>query len=151
MNMNRPLKFRVWDNKKKIWLDKTDFCIYNGDAQEVEIGGTEYLYNGASYNPLKFVENDLGGLYCNRNLIIQQYTGLTDSKDKEICEGDILIIDYDTFGNVIGQVLYEVDQGAYIFQWKRNGPNQNYINLNCDVAFQSVIVGNIFENPELLK
>lgn len=149
--MNRPLKFRVWDNKKKIWLDKTDFCIYNGDAQEVEIGGTEYLYNGASYNPLKFVENDLGGLYCNRNLIIQQYTGLTDSKDKEICEGDILIIDYDTFGNVIGQVLYEVDQGAYIFQWKRNGPNQNYINLNCDVAFQSVIVGNIFENPELLK
>ena len=38
-----------------------------------------------------------------------------------------------------------------IFQYKRNGPNQNYINLNCDVAFESVIVGNIFENPELLK
>lgn len=81
----------------------------------------------------------------------QQFTGLTDANDNPICEGDILKIDYNTFGDVIGQVLYETDQGAYILQWKRTGPNQNYINLNCDVAFESVIVGNIFENPELLK
>ncbi len=52
---------------------------------------------------------------------------------------------------VIGQVLYEADHGGYIFQYKRNGPNQNYMNLNCDVAFESVIVGNIFETPYLLK
>jgi uncharacterized phage protein (TIGR01671 family) len=149
--MNRPIKFRVWDNKNKIWLDKTDFCIYNGDAQEVEIGGTEYLSNGVSCNPLKFVGDDTGGLYYNSNLIIQQYTGLNDSNDDPIYEGDILKIHYDVGGDVIGQVLYEADHGGYIFQWKRKGRNQDYNNLNCDVAFESVIVGNIFEHSELLK
>ncbi len=149
--MNNRFKFRVWDNKNKIWLDKTDFCIYNGDAQEVEIGGTEYLSNGASYNPLKFVENDIGGLYYNSNLIIQQYTGLNDSNDDPIYEGDILKNHYDVGNNIIGQVLYESDHGGYIFQWKRKGRGQDYKNLNCDVAFESVIVGNIFENSELLN
>jgi hypothetical protein len=52
---------------------------------------------------------------------------------------------------VIGQVLYEADEGGYIFQWKRKGRNQDYNNLNCDLAFESVIVGNIFEHSELLK
>lgn len=122
--MNRPLKFKVWNKKSNEWC------------------GTIGLNETISHNELEYDTDDL---------VFVQYTGLTDSKDKEICEGDILIIDYDTFGNVIGQVLYETDQGAYIFQYKRNGPNQNYINLNCDVAFESVIVGNIFETPYLLK
>ena len=87
---------------------------------------------------------------------IQWYTGLTDSNDNPIYEGDIIRI-YRNFvrrnqdETIIGQVLYEADEGGYIFQWERKGPHQNYRNLNCDVAFGSVIVGNIFENPELLK
>ena len=122
--MNRPLKFKVWNKKSNEWC------------------GTIGLNETISHNELEYDTDDL---------VFVQYTGLTDSKDKEICDGDILKIDYDTFGNVIGQVLYETDQGAYIFQYKRNGPNQNYINLNCDVAFESVIVGNIFEHKHLLE
>jgi len=122
--MNRPLKFKVWNKKSNEWC------------------GTIGLNETISHNELEYDTDDL---------VFVQYTGLTDSKDKEICDGDILKIDYDTFGNVIGQVIYEADHGAYIVQWKRNGPNQNYINLNCDVAFESVIVGNIFEHSELLK
>lgn len=122
--MNRPLKFKVWNKKSNEWC------------------GTIGLNETISHNELEYDTDDL---------VFVQYTGLTDSKDKEICDGDILKIDYDTFGNVIGQVLYEADHGGYIFQYKRNGPNQNYMNLNCDVAFESVIVGNIFETPYLLK
>ena len=131
--MNNQRKFRVWDKMR------LQFIYPENDNQQHFI----IDLNGRFYN----LQNGSGG----DEYVVQEYTGLTDSKDKEICEGDILIIDYDTFGNVIGQVLYEVDQGAYIFQYKRNGPNQNYINLNCDVAFESVIVGNIFETPYLLK
>jgi uncharacterized phage protein (TIGR01671 family) len=122
--MNRPLKFKVWNTKSNEWC------------------GTIGLNETISHNELEYDTDDL---------VFVQYTGLTDSKNKEICEGDILKIDYDTFGNVIGQVVYETDQGAYIFQYKRNGPNQHHTNLNCDVAFESVIVGNIFEHIELLK
>ena len=131
--MNRPLKFRVWDKlaQRMIYPDK----------------GYQQHYIIDLYGRFHNLQNGSGG----DDYVVLEYTGLTDSKDKEICEGDILKIDYDTFGNVIGQVLYEVDQGAYIFQWKRNGPNQHHTNLNCDVAFESVIVGNIFEHKHLLE
>ena len=131
--MNRPIKFKVWDKMRLQFIYPE-----NNNQQHFIID-----LNGQFHN----LQNGSGG----NDYVVLEYTGLTDSKDKEICDGDILKIDYDTFGNVIGQVLYEADHGGYIFQYKRNGPNQNYINLNCDVAFESVIVGNIFENPELLK
>ena len=127
--MNRQRKFKVWDKlaQRMIYPDK-------GYQQHYIID-----LNGRFHN----LQNGSGG----DDYVVIEYTGLTDSKDKEICEGDILI--YNNYS--IGQVIYEADHGGFIYQWKQNGPNQNYINLNCDVAFESVIVGNIFENPELLK
>jgi uncharacterized phage protein (TIGR01671 family) len=122
--MNRPLKFKVWDKKSKEWC------------------GTIGLNESISQNELEYDTDDL---------VFVQYTGLTDSNDKEIYEGDILKIHYDVGGDVIGQVLYEADHGGYIFQWEQKGRNQDYNNLNCDLAFESVIVGNIFEHSELLK
>jgi len=82
---------------------------------------------------------------------LMQYTGLKDSKGNEIYEGDILNNPYDVSNNIIGQVLYESDHGGYIFQYKRRGQDYKITNLNCDVAFHSAIVGNIFEHSELLK
>ena len=131
--MNRPIKFKVWDKMRLQFIYPED-----NNQQHFIID-----LNGQFHN----LQNGSGG----NDYVVLEYTGLTDSKDKEICDGDILKIDYDTFGNVIGQVVYEADHGGYIFQYKRNGPNQNYMNLNCDVAFESVIVGNIFETPYLLK
>ena len=127
--MNNRLKFRIWDKLTESFI----YC--EDDNQQHFI----LDLNGNFHN----LQNGSGG----DEYVVQQYTGLTDSKDKEICEGDIQI--YNNYS--IGQVIYEADHGGFIYQWKQNGSNQNYINLNCDVAFESVIVGNIFENPELLK
>jgi uncharacterized phage protein (TIGR01671 family) len=124
--MNRPIKFRVWDFFHKQWI--------TGAAIEL---------NGCIINT-SFAEPET-------NCVALQYTGLTDSNDDPIYEGDILKIHYDVGGDVIGQVLYEADHGGYIFQWEQKGRNQDYNNLNCDLAFESVIVGNIFEHSELLK
>ena len=132
-SMNNRFKFRVWDK-----LAKRMIYPHNDNQQHFIID-----LNGRFHN----LQNGSGG----DDYVIQQYTGLTDKNDNPIYEGDILKIHYDVGGDVIGQVLYEADHGGYIFQWKRKGPNQHHINLNCDVAFESVIVGNILENPELLK
>jgi uncharacterized phage protein (TIGR01671 family) len=125
----------VWDVKNKKVLPESYFAILGNGKLIVTLSGY--------YNDFTNTNQD--------DYVIQQYTGLTDSNDNPIYEGDILKISYGTMGDVIGQVLYEADEGGYIFQWERKGPNQHHINLNCDVAFESVIVGNILENPELLK
>jgi hypothetical protein len=127
--MTNRFKFRVWDKlaQRMIYPDKGYQQHYILDL------------NGRFHN----LQNGSGG----DDYVVLEYTGLTDKDDKEICEGDILVHKTGS----IGQVLYEADQGGYIIQWKRNGPNQNYINLNCDVAFESVNVGNIFEHEHLLK
>ena len=131
--MNNQRKFRVWDKlaQHMIYPDKGYQGHYIIDL------------NGRFHN----LQNGSGG----DDYVVIEYTGLQDSNDKEIYEGDILKIKFDVGGNIIGQVIYEADHGGFIYQWKQNGSNQDYINLNCDVAFESVIVGNIFENPELLK
>ena len=131
--MNNRFKFRVWDK-----LAERMIYPHNDNQQHFIID-----LNGRFHN----LQNGSGG----DDYVIQQYTGLTDINDKEIYEGDILKNHYDVGNNIIGQVLYESDHGGYIFQWKRKGRGQDYKNLNCDVAFESVIVGNIFENPELLN
>jgi uncharacterized phage protein (TIGR01671 family) len=131
--MNRPIKFRVWDK-----LAERMIYPHNDNQQHFIID-----LNGRFHN----LQNGSGG----DDYVIQQYTGLNDSNDDPIYEGDILKNHYDVGNNIIGQVLYESDHGGYIFQWKRKGRGQDYKNLNCDVAFESVIVGNKFEHSELLK
>ena len=146
--MNRPLKFRVWDVEQNKFLPS---YADKGIEFYHEQGKDWHEKQVRDIVPVSwFLQDHNNNL---ENYIVTQYTGLTDSNDKEICEGDILIHKTSSIfaTGVIGQVLYETDQGGYIFQYKRNGPNQNYINLNCDVAFESVIVGNIFEHIELLK
>jgi uncharacterized phage protein (TIGR01671 family) len=131
--MNNRFKFRVWDK-----LAERMIYPHNDNQQHFIID-----LNGRFHN----LQNGSGG----DDYVIQQYTGLNDSNDDPIYEGDILKNHYDVGNNIIGQVLYESDHGGYIFQWKRKGRGQDYKNLNCDVAFESVIVGNIFENSELLN
>ena len=131
--MNNRFKFRVWDK-----LAERMIYPHNDNQQHFIID-----LNGQFHN----LQNGSGG----DDYVIQQYTGLNDNNDDPIYEGDILKNHYDVGNNIIGQVLYESDHGGYIFQWKRKGRGQDYKNLNCDVAFESVIVGNIFEHSELLK
>ena len=131
--MNNRFKFRVWDK-----LAERMIYPHNDNQQHFIID-----LNGRFHN----LQNGSGG----DDYVIQQYTGLTDINDDPIYEGDILKNHYDVGNNIIGQVLYESDHGGYIFQWKRKGRGQDYKNLNCDVAFESVIVGNKFEHSELLN
>jgi len=75
-----------------------------------------------------------------------QYTGLEDKNGKEIYEGDIIKC-YDFGITAIGIVVYKID--SFQIDWIKNGTRfNNYISVRID---KIEVIGNIFENPELLN
>lgn len=80
------------------------------------------------------------------NLPIMQYTGLKDKNGKEIYEGDIIKC-YDFGITAIGIVVYKID--SFQIDWIKNATG---FNNNISVRIDKIeVIGNIFENPELLN
>ena len=82
--------------------------------------------------------------YGNFNGILMQYTGLKDKNGKEIYEGDICSMkSFDTY--VKGEVRYQPPEFCLRTAndyWELDYGDPAYIEIK--------IIGNIYENPELL-
>lgn len=86
---------------------------------------------------------------------VGQYTGLTDKNGNKIFEGDILKCLTDDF---VGTVIYNKNTASFIVEIKdSNSEFFHYSSLNKgDITRplqlqETVSVGNIHDNPELLK
>ena len=76
---------------------------------------------------------------------LMQYTGLKDKYGTEIYEGDILYLEpFKTHSN--DRVVEHID-GAYHGKLIRNG----YSKLLSECVYETKIIGNIYENLELLE
>ena len=143
--MNNRFKFRIWDKTQK------DFYI---DAYMLRTDG------------IIFVEHkELIFNVSQENFVIQQYTGLKDKNDKEIYEGDIISITGWLIGSYFNiaihssmpetsytwtaKVIYDEDYGAYLLEYI-NRPDYKGRGSFCGVGKNAEVIGNIFENPELL-
>lgn len=78
---------------------------------------------------------------------VGQFTGLLDKNGKEIYEGDILF-DYDF--NEMVEVEYEEQLGAFILDKIPTIGAVGYIGSK-DTELYCEIIGNIHDNPELMK
>lgn len=101
--------------------------------------------------------NGMAEIYRNRNqeielhprdenIILMQSTGLTDKDGKEIFEGDILHHQIQTEYTFI--VKYDKDNA----RWYGDGLSRTYrIDIMKDFLQYYKVIGNIYENPELLE
>lgn len=130
----REIKFRVWDN------ENLEFSNYTNRDPFFDVSSGKLFFwertqkEDGSYGGDIILE-DLGDRF-----ILQQFTGLYDKHGEEIFEGDIIrgLCDVGPAGEIIQtETVYWNDLNGY--QW-------NYWNLDT-----VEIIGNIFQNPKLLK
>lgn len=72
---------------------------------------------------------------------VGQFTGLTDKNGREIYEGDI--VQYEKVRNDWGKIIITIEK----FEIEYN----DCANYNQDEASKLEIIGNIHDNPELIK
>lgn len=91
---------------------------------------------------------------------VGQFTGLYDSENNEIYEGDIIKTSTKEGVTVsIGDIQFS--HGVFGAEWTRIKENRNMvgswgqlhnlITLDTDIIEKVTVIGNIYENPELLK
>ena len=126
----REIKFRAWDNKEKKM--NYDVGIYTGYNECIVVEWAD----GKEYFEL---ENQ-------SELEIMQCTGLKDKNNKEIYEGDIVKLKVNFgLGDTYINVLVVFENGGFKY---KIGDLSEYIGSR---EFDVEVIGNKFENPELLK
>jgi uncharacterized phage protein (TIGR01671 family) len=146
--MNRIPNYRVWHKieKRFVELRTIDFVAEN-------IGyDSEGEFNYWEIEPFD-------------NIVFQQFTGLYDRDRKEIYEGDILEIqkfEKDNFDKkYIQNGVVEFSTGSFLFTPLEKDNDSYYTFISFRELFKysknhlaycaPKIIGNTFENPELLK
>ena len=121
----REIKFRVWHKGKKIINE-----VFGIDILHKEIFFSNGDVDYCEISDFKYIE-------------LMEYTGLKDKNNKEIYEGDIV-----TLHNGKYKVIFNSKEARFVLrddEFEMNIPFTNNNNKRMEV------VGNIYENPELIK
>ncbi len=152
--MTREIKFRAWDKENNKWIH--DFrihpqgMVFPAKALLDEPDGNFWLYERGHGVEAK----------CE----LSQYTGLKDKNGKEIYEGDVVKYknmsgfdcgwedgdDWDKNSDTIREIVKEVkfQNGEFYPKEEANIVEDGFYSWrNFDIE----IIGNIYENPELIN
>ena len=120
--MSREIKFRAWDKHRN---------------------SMEYI------NDLYWFEENGIHNFNDDNYVFMQNTGLKDKNGKEIYDSDIVKVTWGS-GKI---VFYEVKYcGSLGYHYLRDTKNKEDDDIICIYDYSQMdVIGNVFNNPELLK
>lgn len=119
----REIKFRAWHIEKKMMFSVRDWHWDNHDGWEIELSCLSEYFGSAQVIPM-------------------QFTGLKDKNGKEIYEGDIVKRYYEDDDFEIGKILFDESSAGFVWKCEKFP-----VGINTE---HSEVIGNIYENPELL-
>jgi len=128
----REIKFRYWDGEFKQMCNVRAIVWHNNMIANIEVFDSKTIFR----NPNMFFGHAL-----------QEFTGLKDKNGKEIYEGDI-VKTAGLMDNIAGKVQWSDRMGWLIHptDWAADLGYSLY-----EVRAFAEVIGNIYENPELLK
>lgn len=134
----RQLKFRIWDTLSEYYIyPENRFAASH--CWITPYGTVQNMRNGAG----------------SPELIIQQWTGLTDKNGKDIYEGDIFKGFHCPFkGAIIPYRPVEFHNGTFFVKIKGSEHPMylhRFLENDYGDAILPEVIGNIFQNPELLQ
>jgi uncharacterized phage protein (TIGR01671 family) len=140
--MNRQIRFRVWDIKGGNWLNPD----HTQDGAGITFKGEVAFCSQSQFGYVREEHKD--------RFVIQQFTGVKDKNGREVFEGDILKFKtYDGWKDDFGRYVFlevRYHELTASFRMTRcdtyRGDSFDYSDKPKEVE----VVGNIFENPELL-
>ncbi|MDU1714184.1 YopX family protein [Streptococcus vestibularis] len=122
-------RYRAWNKSTKVMYD-------DGDIVSIDIEKSQIYVKTPFFEQLS--------CYNFRDIDLMQSTGFTDNDGKDIFRGDIVT---SRGGLFKGVVSLRQDLGVYVI----NLIGYNHFERLCNVADSTHIIGNIWENPDLLE
>ncbi|WP_420789668.1 YopX family protein [Streptococcus sp. K0074] len=128
-------RYRVWHHELGRLMSVKCMFFHDSEIEEFELNDA--------------LMNDYITAYPDE-IVLMQSTGLKDKNDKEIFEGDILACETDN--EVINlNVFWDEEHALFMFESKKYNEQEPLAELVENNTYPFEIIGNIYENPDLLE
>ncbi len=138
----KEFKFRAWDKREKIMGEVSYIRFFKSQYTQVSVRFKKNKKKGKVFDDWYAYGQEDG----SDNIILMQYTGLKDRNGQEIYEGDILQDFHKKTEEPITRVKVYWNDGFWDGE-----PLKGERYKTCYAGFKRCkVIGNIYENPELL-